>query len=39
MEVPCCSGIVRAVEIALSNSGKDIPVNKIKIGINGQIIY
>lgn len=36
MEVPCCSGIVRAVDIALSRSGKDIPVKKVRISINGE---
>lgn len=36
MEVPCCSGIVRAVDIALQRSGKDIPVTKVRIGINGE---
>lgn len=36
MEVPCCQGIVRAVDMALSNAGKDIPVNRIKIGLQGQ---
>ncbi|NLD47198.1 MAG: 4Fe-4S binding protein [Clostridiaceae bacterium] len=35
MEVPCCSGIVRAVDLALKRSGKDLPVNKVRIGING----
>ncbi len=35
MEVPCCSGIVRAVDIALQNAGKDIPVNRVRIGIEG----
>lgn len=35
MEVPCCSGLVRAAEIALFQSGKDIPLNKVKIGIKG----
>ncbi len=35
MEVPCCSGIVRAVDIALERSGKEIPVKRVKIGING----
>ncbi|WP_227763299.1 ATP-binding protein [Zhaonella formicivorans] len=38
MEVPCCTGIVRAVETALANSGKDIPVHKVKIGIGGEKI-
>jgi Pyruvate/2-oxoacid:ferredoxin oxidoreductase delta subunit len=36
MEVPCCSGIVRAVEKALQNSGKNIPLKKVRITIDGQ---
>lgn len=39
MEVPCCSGIVRAVDLALQRSGKAIPVTKVKIGINGEAEY
>lgn len=35
MEVPCCSGIVKAVETALARSGKDIPLQRVKIGIKG----
>jgi ferredoxin len=37
MEVPCCLGLVRAVEDALAASGKKIPLKKIKIGIRGDI--
>ncbi len=38
MEVPCCSGIVRAVAAALSQSGRtDIPVTDVTVGIDGQI--
>jgi len=37
MEVPCCFGLVRAVEDALAASGKDIPLKKVKIGIQGDI--
>ncbi|MFZ5987638.1 MAG: ATP-binding protein [Bacillota bacterium] len=37
MEVPCCSGIVRAVDIAVDRSGKNIPVTKVRVGINGDI--
>lgn len=36
MEVPCCSGIVRAVDMAMQRSGKDIPVTKVKITIDGE---
>lgn len=36
MEVPCCSGIVRAAEAALQASGKNIPLSKIRITINGE---
>lgn len=36
MEVPCCRGMVRAVETAMENSGKQIPLYKIKISIDGQ---
>ena len=36
MEVPCCSGIVRAVDMAMQRSGKSIPVTKVKITIDGE---
>lgn len=38
MEVPCCGGIVRAVEGAVSISGKDIPVKTVIISTNGEIV-
>lgn len=38
MEVPCCMGLVKLVEEALKNSGKDIPVKKNRIGIKGEVI-
>lgn len=38
MEVPCCGGIQYAVETALKNSGKNIPLNVIIIGTDGNII-
>jgi ferredoxin len=38
MEVPCCMGLVRFVEDAVRDSGKNIPIKKTKIGIQGQII-
>ncbi len=38
VEVPCCFGLVRAVEEALRASGKEILLKKVKIGIQGNII-
>ena len=39
MQVPCCSGIVRVVHMALAMSGKtDIELHDITIGIDGQIL-
>ncbi len=37
MEVPCCFGLVKAVENAVAASGKNIALKKIKIGIRGEI--
>ena len=36
MEVPCCFGMVRLVESAIRNSGKDIPVTTRTISVNGE---
>lgn len=36
MEVPCCSGIVRAVSVALQQAGKNIPLTKVRITIQGE---
>ena len=36
MEVPCCGGIVMAAERALQMSGRNIPLHKIRISINGE---
>ena len=38
MEVPCCGGIVRAVDGAVGVSGKDIPVRTVIISTDGEII-
>jgi ferredoxin len=37
MEVPCCYGMYAAVEEAVKASGKDIPIIKEVIGINGEL--
>jgi hypothetical protein len=36
MEVPCCRGLDIMVREALAKSGKDIPLESIIIGINGE---
>lgn len=38
MEVPCCGGIQRAVETALQNSGKAIPVQIVTLSRDGHIL-
>ncbi len=38
MEVPCCFGLVHLVRLALTDSGKDIPLTLTKIGIRGGIL-
>lgn len=37
MEVPCCSGMVWAVNKAVETSGKDVPVKQVEIKIDGSI--
>jgi len=38
MEVPCCSGIERAVKQAVQNSGQNIPVSVVTISTDGNIL-
>ena len=35
MEVPCCAGLVHAVQQAIADSGRDIPFEEVVIGIQG----
>ncbi len=37
MTVPCCSGLKRMVEQALSLSGKEIPLDTVTVDVNGTI--
>src|SRR4030042_4368712 len=37
MEVPCCMGLLRLVEEAVKQSGRDIPIKKKKMGIKGEV--
>ena len=37
MEVPCCFGLVHMAKQAIQNSGKDIPLHEITLGIKGDV--
>ena len=38
MEVPCCGGLVAVVRHALDALGKDIPLEVITIGVQGEVL-
>lgn len=38
MEVPCCGGLLKMVKTALSDSSRKVPVKKMIVGINGEIL-
>jgi len=38
MEVPCCSGLVHMAKQAIQQSGKNIPMEEVTIGIKGEIL-
>ncbi len=38
MEVPCCSGLVQVVDLALDKSGKDIETIYTRVGIKGELL-
>jgi NAD-dependent dihydropyrimidine dehydrogenase PreA subunit len=37
MEVPCCSGLVMMARQAVAQSGKDVPLETIRVGVQGEI--
>ncbi|NPV29880.1 MAG: 4Fe-4S binding protein [Firmicutes bacterium] len=38
MEVPCCGGIVKAVERALAGSAREVPWRAVTIGTDGRVL-
>lgn len=38
MEVPCCAGIVHIAAQALAQSGRDLPLHTVTIGIQGDVL-
>jgi ferredoxin len=38
MTVPCCTGLMRMVQTAVEASGVDIPIERVLIGLDGEIV-
>jgi NAD-dependent dihydropyrimidine dehydrogenase PreA subunit len=38
MEVPCCGGLLQMVKVAQANASRKVPVKKIIVGINGDVL-
>jgi NAD-dependent dihydropyrimidine dehydrogenase PreA subunit len=38
MEVPCCGGLLQMVRTAMENATRKVPVKKIIVGINGEVL-
>ncbi|MDP2364392.1 MAG: 4Fe-4S ferredoxin [Ignavibacteria bacterium] len=38
MQVPCCSGLYQLAQNAIQESGKNIPLKVVVIGINGEVL-
>lgn len=38
MEVPCCGGLLKLVQMAVAQASRKVPVKKIVIGIHGDIL-
>ena len=38
MQVPCCSGLLQMVEIAMDNASRKVPLKAIVIGLEGEIL-
>jgi hypothetical protein len=38
MEVPCCGGLLQMVRAALAKASRKVPVKKVIVGINGEVL-
>jgi NAD-dependent dihydropyrimidine dehydrogenase PreA subunit len=38
MEVPCCGGLLQMVRTALADSARKVPVKRMIVGINGEVL-
>lgn len=39
MEVPCCGGLIQMARTAVQQSGRNIPIKKIVVGIKGDVLH
>lgn len=39
MEVPCCGGLLQMVKNALGNASRKVPVKRMVVGINGEVLH
>jgi NAD-dependent dihydropyrimidine dehydrogenase PreA subunit len=39
MEVPCCGGLLQMVRTALGKASRKVPVKKMIVGINGEVLH
>jgi hypothetical protein len=37
MEVPCCSGLVMIARRAIAESGRTVPLETVRIGLQGEV--
>jgi hypothetical protein len=38
MEVPCCGGLFQMVRTAIASSSRKVPVKKMIVGLNGEVL-
>jgi len=38
MEVPCCGGLIQMAKLAVQQSGRNIPIKKVVVGVKGDIL-
>ena len=38
MQVPCCGGLERMLQVALENSGRELPAETVVVGMDGSIL-
>ena len=39
MQVPCCGGLLQMVQMAAAKSQRKVPVKKVIVGVEGEILH